>query len=54
MATCVAIMPLVVTSGGSRTGRWVVFSLFLVLTPVLVWLFTACRARAAPFVLHGC
>jgi len=43
----VAVATLMVTPGGSRTGQWTVFYIFLAMTPVTVWLFTASRARAA-------
>ncbi|MFJ7212863.1 hypothetical protein [Amycolatopsis sp. NPDC098790] len=41
----VAVATLVMDPGGSRTGQWVMFSIFLVLTPVIVWLFAVAQAR---------
>jgi RsiW-degrading membrane proteinase PrsW (M82 family) len=43
----VAVATLVIRPGGPRTAQWVVFYVFFVLTPVMVWLFSATRARSA-------
>jgi hypothetical protein len=48
IAAYVAVTPLMMSPNGPRTGQWVAFYLFLILTPLLVWLFAAAEAQPAP------